>query len=93
MLRTHQGLEENRKILEVFGEGALSHDTECKATGEKMMQSQILSEMMAIDYERALVSMRSWATFVQLAAARTRTQPFKTLEEYLPYRIMDAGEM
>jgi fusicocca-2,10(14)-diene synthase len=49
--------------------------------------------MAAIDSKRASTSMKSWATFVQLAASRPRSKPFATLEEYLPYRIIDAGEM
>lgn len=49
--------------------------------------------MIAIDQERALTTMKSWATFVQLAAGRNRTVPFASLEDYLPYRIIDAGEM
>lgn len=48
---------------------------------------------MAIDPERAVTSMKAWATFVELAAARARSRPFETLEDYLPYRIIDAGEM
>lgn len=49
--------------------------------------------MISIDPERALTAMKSWATFVQLAGARMRSIPFASLEEYLPYRIIDAGEM
>ena len=49
--------------------------------------------MMGIDRQRAVVSMKSWATFVQLAASRPRSMPFATLEEYIPYRIIDAGEI
>lgn len=83
----------NREILDVFREGASTHSTESKGRGEKQMQSQILSEMMVIDPERAVTSMKAWATFVELAAARARSEPFMTLEDYLPYRIIDAGEM
>ncbi|KAL8990517.1 MAG: hypothetical protein Q9177_000848 [Variospora cf. flavescens] len=97
-----QGDESDRRILDVFGEGVLSQgaDPNVSATGMntassgyKRIQSQILSEMAAIDKERALTSMKSWATFVQLAASRQRSQPFASLKEYLPYRIIDAGEM
>jgi len=79
--------------LSVFGKGVMKHDSESKGRGEKQMQSQILSEMMAIDPERAVTAMKAWATFVELASARARSQPFATLKEYLPYRIIDAGEM
>lgn len=49
--------------------------------------------MMAIDPERAQTSMKAWARFIELSSARERYEPFSTLEEYLPYRIIDAGEM
>ena len=77
----------------MFLDGALEPNGEFRVRGEKRIQSQILSEMMSIDHDRALTSMKAWATFVELAAARARTVPFATLEEYLPYRIVDAGEM
>ena len=60
--------------------------------GEKQIQSGILNEMVAIDPQRGVTSMKAWATFIELAASRERTVPFNTLEEYLPYRIIDAGE-
>lgn len=49
--------------------------------------------MMAIDKARALTTMKSWQKFVQVAADRQRSEPFTGLEEYLPYRITDAGEL
>ena len=50
-------------------------------------------EMMAIDKDRAIISMKAWSTFIQLSSSRQRTEAFSSLEEYLPYRIIDAGEM
>lgn len=64
-----------------------------KVNGQKKLQPQILAEMVVLDKERALTSMKSWATFIQLSTSRQRSQPFASLEEYLPYRIIDAGEM
>ena len=49
--------------------------------------------MMAIDKERGLTTMKSWQKFVQVVAGRQRSEPFASLEEYLPYRISDAGEL
>lgn len=83
----------NHEILDVFREGASTHGAESKGRGEKQMQSQILLEMMAIDPERAVTTMKVWATFVELTTVCARSEPFATLEEYLPYRITDAGEM
>ncbi|KAL9022391.1 MAG: hypothetical protein Q9185_000432 [Variospora sp. 1 TL-2023] len=102
MLTEAKGDESDRRILDVFGEGVLSQgaDPNISATGMntassgcKRIQSQILSEMAAIDNKRALTSMKSWATFVQLTASRQRSQPFASLKEYLPYRIINAGKM
>jgi hypothetical protein len=47
---------------------------------------------MAIDPVRAVVSMKACAKFIQLAS-QTRLAPFETLEDYLPSRIIDAGEL
>ncbi|KAF2786945.1 terpenoid synthase [Melanomma pulvis-pyrius CBS 109.77] len=80
------------EMLGVFGADALSHKVDPNTRPEKKLQVQILGEMMAIDPKRAVTSMKAWATFVQLAS-RTRAQPFETLEEYLPSRIIDAGEL
>lgn len=80
-------------MLKVFHEDPEKGEFEHGNFGEKQIQSQIFTEMVAIDPERAVTSMKSWATFVQLAASRPRSIPFATLEEYLPYRIVDAGEM
>ena len=97
-----QGIESERRILDVFGDDVLSLDAgpasstngaKSKVCGQKRIQSQILAEMLALDRERALTSMQSWATFVRLSASRRRCLPFASLEEYLPYRIIDAGEM
>ena len=79
-------------MLEVFGEGALKSSGP-KDLGAKHIQSQILAEMMAIDRGRALTAMKAWAKFVQLSSSRRRSVPFTSLEEYLPYRIIDAGEL
>ena len=88
-------------MLNVFGDDVLSPISESgpleaparsMSDGQKRIQSQILAEMMALDKERALTSMKAWATFVQLSSSRNRSQPFASLEEYLPYRIIDAGE-
>jgi hypothetical protein len=54
------------------------------------MQAKILHEMIAIDPECALVTMKAWAKFVEVGSSR---QHNTVLDEYLPYRIMDVGEM
>ena len=79
-------------MLEAFSMRSRDCDAEAEVIGEKQIQDQILKEMMAIDSERALNSMKLWARGIHLAASRPRSKPFATLEEYLPYRRMDIGE-
>lgn len=79
-------------LLGTFGASALVHKTQSNMRPEKRLQAQILSDMMAIDRERAFTTMKAWATFVQLAS-RTRSTPFETMEEYIPARVIDAGEL
>ena len=82
-----------RQLIDVFRDGAQKEGIESNSNGKKRIKAQIFTEMVDIDEERASTTMRSWTTFVQLAASRERTLPFSSLEEYLPYRIIDAGEM
>ncbi|KAJ2997364.1 hypothetical protein NUW58_g677 [Xylaria curta] len=83
---------ETTKMLDAFGDGALDRSVNAKSGPEKRLQAQMLSEMMAIDPVRATTSMKAWARFVQLAS-RTRSSPFECLEEYVPSRVIDAGEL
>ncbi|KAF5689539.1 terpene synthase [Fusarium circinatum] len=67
-------------------------EVDARSRPEKKLQAQISSEMVAIDHRRAITTMKAWASFVQLAS-RTRMTPFETLEEYIPARVIDAGEL
>ncbi|KAI0969501.1 fusicoccadiene synthase [Xylaria arbuscula] len=84
--------KETTKMLAAFGDGALDRRVSHKSCPEKRLQAQMLSEMLALDPVRATTSMKAWARFVQLAS-RTRASPFETLEEYIPSRVVDAGEL
>lgn len=79
-------------MLETFGADALSFKVDTNTRPEKRLQARMLKEMMAIDYPRAITSMKAWAAFVQ-SAAMTRSSPFDTLEQYMPARAIDAGEL
>lgn len=79
-------------MLHVFGADALDAKVRSGARPEKKLQAQMLAEMSAIDEPRARTTMAAWAQFVQLAS-RTRAEPFETLEEFLPSRAIDAGEL
>lgn len=79
-------------MLHVFGEDALKQKVTSSDRPEKKLQAKMLAEMMAIDATRAVTTMEAWAKFVQLAS-RTRAEPFSTLDEFLPSRAIDAGEL
>lgn len=80
-------------MLDAFEQGALNGSIESNHSGKRQMQSKMLLEMLEIDRERALTSMKLWARFVELAAGRQHDTQFATLDEYIPYRIIDVGEM
>lgn len=80
-------------MLVALCEGAQIGSIESKDSGKRRIQSQLLLEMLAIDRERALAATKSWAKYVQLAGGRQHETHFATLKEYIPYRILDVGEM
>ncbi|KAF2994989.1 hypothetical protein E8E13_004027 [Curvularia kusanoi] len=82
-------------MLQVFSEeqGDATPFNETKALDpKKKIQMQIFARMKALDAERAVITMQSWIKFVDLAS-RTRMEPFETLNQYLPTRAIDAGEL
>ncbi|KAL8840164.1 MAG: hypothetical protein Q9176_004012 [Flavoplaca citrina] len=91
--RLEIGDEENDAMLAALRQGAETGTINVNTSGKKEIQMQILKEMLALDHERALTSTKAWAKFVQLAAGRQNDVTFATLEEYIPYRILDVGEM
>ncbi|KAI0448819.1 geranylgeranyl pyrophosphate synthase [Xylaria acuta] len=84
----------NDEMLQAFEEGAQTGKIEDNgASGKRKIAAQILKEMMEIDSERAMVAIKSWATFVEYASGRQHHVHFNTLEEYIPYRCLDVGYM
>ena len=79
-------------MLHVFTADAFESDVHGETRPEKTLQLQVFSEMMAIDHDRAITTMKAWAKFIDLAS-RTRSEPFETLEEYLPVRAVDVGQL
>ncbi|CVK85946.1 uncharacterized protein FMAN_06592 [Fusarium mangiferae] len=90
MLELKNPTKDLDSFLQPFVSPAL--DVVARSRPEKRLQAQIFLEMMAIDQQRAITTMKAWASFVQLAS-RTRMTPFETLEEYIPARVIDAGEL
>ena len=88
-----KGDEENDRMLDAFLEGAQAGSIEAKGSGKRHIQAQMLLEMLAIDRERALTTMKMWAVFVKTASGRQHATHFRSLQEYIPYRIIDVGQM
>lgn len=80
-------------MLAALRQGAETGTIDFNSSGKNKIQMQILKKMLALDHERALTSTKAWAKFVQLAAGRQNDVAFATLEEYIPYRMLDVGEM
>ncbi|PCG91803.1 Terpenoid synthase [Penicillium occitanis (nom. inval.)] len=103
----NQNLESSnrREILDEFGASSFTlqqqkdvadrhqQDVALRREGVRQIQGQIFKEMIAIDKERAITTMKNWQKFVQVQSSRKRSEPFSGLDEYLPYRISDAGEL
>jgi len=61
--------------------------------GKKRIQSLIFNEMLSIDPDCAKTTMKAWARFIEVGSARDHEIRFKSMAEYIPYRIKDVGEM
>ncbi|KAF5376343.1 hypothetical protein D9757_008668 [Collybiopsis confluens] len=93
-----EGVIENDKMVSAFLEGAQTgkidiQDAETMQATKRRIQSQILLEMIALDRECAIAMMKAWAESLDAGSNRKHQQEFSTLEEYLDYRTLDAGEM
>jgi fusicocca-2,10(14)-diene synthase len=105
MIYIYQESSNRREILDEFGSSSFTlqqqkdmadrhqQDVALRREGVKQIQGQIFKEMIAIDKERAITTMKNWQKFVQVQSSRKRSEPFSGLDEYLPYRISDAGEL
>uniref|UniRef100_UPI0035CD3D5D Fusicoccadiene synthase n=1 Tax=Phomopsis amygdali TaxID=1214568 RepID=UPI0035CD3D5D len=93
------GEVENDEMMTVFLEAAhtgaidTSNKVDIRRAGKKRIQSQLFLEMLAIDPECAKTTMKSWARFVEVGSSRQHETRFVELAKYIPYRIMDVGEM
>ncbi|KAK8133241.1 hypothetical protein PG999_001414 [Apiospora kogelbergensis] len=89
---------ENDDMMAAFLEAAnteriATRSSEGVKSGKKKIQAQIFLEMLAIDPECAKTTMKAWARFVEVGSSRQHNTRFTSLAEYIPYRIMDVGEM
>ncbi|KAF1993843.1 terpenoid synthase [Amniculicola lignicola CBS 123094] len=81
------------QTLDLFMQGATTGYVDPRGSGKNKIQAQIFNEMAAIDRPRAMVCMQAWAEFLQLTSSRDRKVRFDTLDEYIPYRVWDVGQM
>ncbi len=79
--------------MAAFREGAHTGTIKSQKGEEHQIQSKMLLDMLALDRERALITRNAWAKFVEMASGRQHHTRFATPDEYIPYRIMDVGEM
>ncbi|KAI2624117.1 terpenoid synthase [Xylaria nigripes] len=86
------GKEDAHDILQDFGDEVLTNKFDSNTPPATRMQAQFLSEMMEIDAPRAITSFKAWAKFVR-QASKIKRDEIKTLKEYMPSRITDAGEL
>ena len=87
---------DREKVLKVFSHDItpmVQTDGTYQLNGVKMIQGQIFREMLMIDEDRAITTMKAWQRFVHVVSCRQRCEPFNGLDDYLPYRISDAGEL
>lgn len=79
--------------MAAFREGAQTGTTKSQKNEKHQIQSKPLLEILALDRERALTTMKAWAKFMEIASGRRHHTRFATLDEYIPYRSTDIGEM
>lgn len=82
-------------FLEAAHTGAIdsSKKADARLEGKKRIQTQLFLEMLSIDPKCAKTTMKSWARFVEVGSSRQHETRFIELAKYIPYRIMDVGEM
>ncbi|KAF2679188.1 hypothetical protein K458DRAFT_394093 [Lentithecium fluviatile CBS 122367] len=79
--------------IRLFLEAAETGHMNPQGSGINNMQAQMFKEMATIDQPRTMVAMKAWAEFLQLTSSRYRRRRFETLDEYIPYRVWDVGQM
>jgi hypothetical protein len=78
--------------MKMFENGVGGH-TNIQGSGKRQLLAKVLSEMMVLDRERALIAMKGWATFVESSSGREHHKGFENMKDYLPYRCKDIGHM
>jgi hypothetical protein len=82
-----------KETLDLFRLGAATGSIPAQTTGKNKILAQMFNEMVAIDKPRAMVTAKCWAEFLHLTSSRDRRVKFDTLDDYIPYRVWDVGQM
>ena len=80
-------------MMDAFQQGVQLGSIEFKGSRKGQLQSRMLLEMLKIDPEGANKIMKAWARFAELSSGRQHHIQFATLEEYIPHRLIDVGQM
>ena len=62
-------------------------------SGVAAVQQILVSDMMSIDRGRTKTTLSAWNEFLQKAAGRQHHVTYCKLDDYIPYRILDSGQM
>ncbi|PWY68621.1 putative geranylgeranyl diphosphate synthase [Aspergillus heteromorphus CBS 117.55] len=91
-LHDGQGDEHNNDLKAAFDQvirtGTINHS----GSGKRALQAYVAKQMLSIDKDRAITSLKAWSTFLDKAGRQEECR-FKSEEEYLKYRIHDVGTL
>jgi hypothetical protein len=76
-----------------FEQAAKTGKIENAASGKRAIQAKIALQMMALNKQQAITTMKAWAKFAELGSGRQHQSHFKTEAEYIAYRMIDIGTM
>lgn len=89
-----QGDEQNDEAQEACQDGVTKAAAKAKRdTGRRFMVTKVSKIMRSIDPGPASAALALWAEWFDKGAGRCNHTEFKTLDEYLEYRILDVGKM
>ena len=76
-----------------FTQGAETGKIEKATSGKRAIQAKIALQMLALNKQQAITTMKAWAKFAELGSGRQHQTHFKTEAEYITYRMVDIGTM
>lgn len=88
-----QGDLHNNDLMTSFEQAAKTGNIEDSASGKRAIQAKIAMDMMALNKEHAITTLKAWAKFAELGSGRQHQTHFKTEAEYIEYRMIDIGTM